>query len=81
MTFFFTASILVILGALCIFIATQCQARKNAEKISRKPYAFSLLRDGNSFFDDDEKEVEIFKRPSKGKLIKLKLNIKITIMY
>lgn len=54
---------------MCIFIVAKVQERKNQ---NRRPYAFSLLRDGNSFFDDDEKEIEVFKRPSKGILHYLK---------
>lgn len=34
---------------------------------SKANYAFSLLPDGSSFFDDDEKEVSVFKAPLKGK--------------
>ncbi|KYM95838.1 Carboxypeptidase D [Cyphomyrmex costatus] len=49
----------------CICICARCQASEDKEK-SRKGYAFSLLQDGGSFFDDDEKEVEIFRRPVDG---------------
>lgn len=42
-------------------------SKKSEERNDRKPYAFSLLRDGSSFFDDDEKEIEIFKRPIDNK--------------
>ncbi|EFN82672.1 Carboxypeptidase D [Harpegnathos saltator] len=50
----------IILCGICIFM--KCQSSENSEK-NRKGYAFSLLKDGTSFFDDDEKEVEIFRRP------------------
>ncbi|XP_032665453.1 carboxypeptidase D-like [Odontomachus brunneus] len=51
---------------LCgIYICMKYQSSESSEK-SRKGYAFSLLKDGTSFFDDDEKEVEIFRRPVDG---------------
>lgn len=49
----------------CIYICTRCQSSEDSEK-SRKGYAFSLLKDGGSFFDDDEKEIVIFRRPTDG---------------
>ncbi|XP_011647483.1 carboxypeptidase D-like [Pogonomyrmex barbatus] len=62
---------IMITGMICfgmvlcfICICAKCYASE-AEK-SRKGYAFSLLKDGGSFFDDDEKEVEIFRRPVDG---------------
>lgn len=60
--------ITVISGAFIIFMLKRCRSRRREQKDFRRPYAFSLLKDGNSFFDDDEREVEIFKRPIKGKL-------------
>ncbi|XP_066602873.1 carboxypeptidase D-like [Prorops nasuta] len=51
---------------ICICIVCICvkyKSYRKEEQINRKAYAFSLLKDGGSFFDDDEKEVEIFKRP------------------
>ncbi|XP_058806975.1 LOW QUALITY PROTEIN: carboxypeptidase D-like [Phymastichus coffea] len=59
-----SGSILVVVVAMCAFVISKCQARQSEDK-DRRPYAFSLLREGTSFFDDDEKEVEIFKRPVK----------------
>lgn len=49
----------------CVCFYTKCQSLENLEE-NRKGYAFSLLKDGNSFFDDDEKEIEIFRRPIDG---------------
>ncbi|KAG5333446.1 CBPD Carboxypeptidase, partial [Acromyrmex heyeri] len=49
----------------CMCICARCRASEDEEK-SRKGYAFSLLQDGGSFFDDDEKEIEIFRRPVDG---------------
>ncbi|OAD62352.1 Carboxypeptidase D [Eufriesea mexicana] len=49
--------------ACSIFICTNCQSSKNVQKNNWKGYSFSLLKDGTSFFDDDEKEIEIFRRP------------------
>lgn len=46
----------------CICICTRYQSSEDSEK-SRKGYAFSLLKDGGSFFDDDEKEIVIFRKP------------------
>jgi hypothetical protein len=60
-------ALLFILIATCIFAITKCQSKRVQDE-NRRPYAFSLLRDGSAFFDDDEKEVEIFKRPCKGNL-------------
>lgn len=54
---------IVVLGSCCY---SKCQKNRESEKIGRRAYAFSLLREGTSFFDDDEKEVELFRRPSKG---------------
>ncbi|XP_023245704.1 carboxypeptidase D [Copidosoma floridanum] len=59
-----SGAVFVTFSALCIFIVTKCQAKKNQDS-DRRPYSFSLLRDGSTFFDDDEKEVEIFKRVTK----------------
>lgn len=52
---------IVVLGVCCY---ARCQTKRNAQKNNWREYAFSLLGDGSSFFDDDEKEVEIFKRPA-----------------
>lgn len=49
----------------CICICAKCRASEDTEK-NRKGYAFSLLNDGGTFFDDDEKEIEIFRRPVDG---------------
>lgn len=64
----------IFIGILClgiiicsIFICISCQSSKNLEKNNWRQYSFSLLKDGTSFFDDDEKEIEIFKRPLNGK--------------
>ncbi|KAG7204671.1 hypothetical protein KM043_005086 [Ampulex compressa] len=51
---------------LIIFICAKCQSYRNTQKNNRKGYAFSLLKEGTSFFDDDEKEIEIFRRPLNG---------------
>lgn len=56
---------MIVLG-ICFFV--KCRAARHEERSNRRAYAFSLLKDGNSFFDDDEKEVEVFKRPSTGEL-------------
>ncbi|XP_014480022.1 PREDICTED: carboxypeptidase D-like [Dinoponera quadriceps] len=53
----------IVLCSICI--CTQCQSSESSEK-SRKGYAFSPLKNGSSFFDDDEKEIEIFRRPMDG---------------
>lgn len=65
----------MIAGTICfgivlcgIYICTKCQSSESSEK-SRKKYAFSLLKDGASFFDDDEKEIEIFRRPMDGRYL------------
>lgn len=50
----------IIVSGICCYAGYQSMRNK---KNNKKGYAFSLLRDGQSFFDDDEKEVEIFKRP------------------
>ncbi|XP_061932284.1 carboxypeptidase D-like isoform X2 [Apis cerana] len=64
---------IILLSTLClgiiicsIFICINCQSSKNLEKNNWRQYSFSLLKDGTSFFDDDEKEIEIFKRPLNG---------------
>ncbi|XP_012216053.2 carboxypeptidase D-like [Linepithema humile] len=49
----------------CVYICAKRQYSENSER-SRKEYAFSPLKDGGSFFDDDEKEIEIFRRPVDG---------------
>ncbi|XP_034196331.2 carboxypeptidase D svr isoform X1 [Osmia lignaria lignaria] len=49
-----------------VFIWANCRSSKNVETKNWNGYAFSLLRDGTSFFDDDEKEIEIFRRPTNG---------------
>lgn len=56
----------VVLCGICV--CAKCQSSKSSEK-SRKGYAFSLLNDGTSFFDDDEKEIEIFRRPVDGRCL------------
>lgn len=55
----------------CICICAKCRASEDTEK-SRKGYAFSLLKDGGTFFDDDEKEIEIFRRPVDGNYTNVK---------
>lgn len=67
----------------CICICTRYQSSKDSE-INKKGYAFSLLKDGGSFFDDDEKEIVIFRRPVDGNnyfsaYIKIILNLNIYI--
>ncbi|CAK9804732.1 Carboxypeptidase D [Anthophora plagiata] len=52
--------------ACSVFICANCQSSKNSQKHNWNGYAFSLLKDGTSFFDDDEKEIEIFRRPLNG---------------
>lgn len=50
-----------------IFICANCRSSKaELRKNNWNKYAFSLLKDGTSFFDDDEKEIEIFRRPFHG---------------
>nr|XP_012140788.1 PREDICTED: carboxypeptidase D-like [Megachile rotundata] len=49
-----------------IFIWANCQASQNVETKRWNGYSFSLLKGGTSFFDDDEKEIEIFRRPTSG---------------
>lgn len=49
----------------CVYICAKRQYSENSEG-GRKEYAFSPLKDGGSFFDDDEKEIEIFRRPVDG---------------
>lgn len=62
-------AVLITSVALCIFIIAKCKSKQSEDMTSKRPYAFSLLRDGGSFFNDDEREVEIFKRPLvKGEL-------------
>ncbi|OXU25957.1 hypothetical protein TSAR_015747 [Trichomalopsis sarcophagae] len=58
-----SGAVLITIVALCIFVIAKCKSSHGDDTVSKRPYAFSLLKDGNSFFDDDEKEVEIFKRP------------------
>ncbi|XP_077256149.1 carboxypeptidase D svr [Temnothorax americanus] len=53
----------IVLCSICTW--ARCRASEDTEK-GRKGYAFSLLQDGGSFFDDDEKEIEIFRRPVEG---------------
>jgi len=55
----------VVLCCICIY----AKYRASDTEKSRKGYAFSLLQDGGSFFDDDEKEIEIFRRPVDGNYI------------
>ncbi|CAD6227310.1 GSCOCG00006098001-RA-CDS [Cotesia congregata] len=64
---FITISTVICIALLIIAITCYmyCQSVKETQKNDRRAYAFSLLRDGTSFFDDDEKEVELFNR-SKG---------------
>lgn len=57
----------IVVCSICI--CAKCRT-EDAEK-SRKGYAFSLLKDGGSFFDDDEKEIEIFRRPVDGNYINI----------
>ncbi|XP_076629152.1 carboxypeptidase D svr [Colletes latitarsis] len=49
-----------------VFICANCQSFEQPKTNNWRGYAFSLLKDGTSFFDDDEKEIEIFRRPLKG---------------
>ncbi|XP_053976263.1 carboxypeptidase D-like [Hylaeus volcanicus] len=49
--------------ACSVFICANCQSFEQPLKNSRKAYTYGLLKDGTSFFDDDEKEIEIFRRP------------------
>ncbi|KAL7306812.1 hypothetical protein TKK_0000976 [Trichogramma kaykai] len=60
-----SGAIIVVILSICTFIIVKCKSRQLENENDSRPYAFSLLRDGTSFFDDDEKEVELFKRPSK----------------
>ncbi|XP_076249772.1 carboxypeptidase D svr isoform X3 [Calliopsis andreniformis] len=62
---------IILISSIClgivvctIFVCANCQSSKESQKSNRNRYAFSLLKDGTSFFDDDEKEIEIFRRPS-----------------
>ncbi|XP_043268241.1 carboxypeptidase D-like [Venturia canescens] len=63
---FVIASGIICLGIVVLAVCcyARCQPRRNAPTNNWREYAFSLLGDGASFFDDDEKEVEIFKRPA-----------------
>ncbi|XP_012252341.2 carboxypeptidase D isoform X1 [Athalia rosae] len=54
----------IVVSGVCCYAGCQSMNRKSKE--NRKDYAFSLLPDGSSFFDDDEKEVSLFKAPLKG---------------
>ncbi|CAK9809820.1 Carboxypeptidase D [Anthophora quadrimaculata] len=60
------STICLSLIACSAFICANCQSSKNSQKHNWNGYAFSLLKDGTSFFDDDEKEIEIFRRPLNG---------------
>ncbi|XP_015114508.1 carboxypeptidase D [Diachasma alloeum] len=60
-------SVGIVAMGICCFM--RCKAAGQDETNKRRAYAFSLLKDGNSFFDDDEKEVEVFKRPGGGELV------------
>ncbi|EZA54200.1 Carboxypeptidase D [Ooceraea biroi] len=63
---FITAGIVCfVVVIICLCASTKCQSSEDSGN-NRKSYAFSLLKDGNSFFDDDEKEIEIFRRPVDG---------------
>lgn len=59
--------------ACSIFICTNCKSSKNSQKSNWNKYTFSLLKGGTSFFDDDEKEIEIFRRPLNGKYLKCEI--------
>ncbi|XP_076646852.1 carboxypeptidase D svr isoform X1 [Halictus rubicundus] len=48
-----------------VFMYANCTSSERSP-INNRGYAFSLLKDGTSFFDDDEKEIEIFRRPVKN---------------
>ncbi|KAK2580979.1 hypothetical protein KPH14_006039 [Odynerus spinipes] len=79
---------IIITGTVClaivvcgICICARCQTTQNYEKNYRKGYAFSLLKDGTSFFDDDEKEIEIFRRPLNEHIIKYEEKLKVTKPY
>ncbi|KAK1121827.1 hypothetical protein K0M31_010139 [Melipona bicolor] len=61
-----TSIICLAILACSIFICTNCKSSKNSQKSNWNKYTFSLLKGGTSFFDDDEKEIEIFKRPLNG---------------
>ncbi|XP_078047171.1 carboxypeptidase D svr [Augochlora pura] len=52
--------------ACAVFMYANCTSSEQSQKNNRGGYAFSLLKDGTSFFDDDEKEIEIFRRPANG---------------
>ncbi|XP_020298927.1 carboxypeptidase D-like [Pseudomyrmex gracilis] len=61
-----TGTIVFVILLCCVCFYTKCQSSEDLEenrKAENRKYAFSLLKDGNSFFDDDEKEIEIFRRP------------------
>ncbi|KOC66182.1 Carboxypeptidase D [Habropoda laboriosa] len=61
-----TSTVCLTLIACSVFICANCQSSKNSQKPNWNGYAFSLLKGGTSFFDDDEKEIEIFRRPLNG---------------
>lgn len=63
----FTGTICLGIIACAVFVCANCQSFEQTQKNNRNGYAFSLLKDGTSFFDDDEKEIEIFRRPLNGK--------------
>ncbi|XP_046604005.1 carboxypeptidase D [Neodiprion virginianus] len=65
---------IILTGIICLGIVVSgvccyagCQTMNRQKNQNKKGYAFSLLPDGTSFFDDDEKEISIFKTPLKGK--------------
>jgi len=64
----------------CICICAKCQSSEDSGT-NRKGYAFSLLKDGNSFFDDDEKEIEIFQRPIDGNYFSILIHFSILALF
>ncbi|XP_012529985.1 carboxypeptidase D [Monomorium pharaonis] len=58
-----TGMVCFVIVLCCMCIYARCRASEEYSEKSRKGYAFSLLKDGSSLFDDDEKEIEIFRRP------------------
>ncbi|XP_043495916.1 carboxypeptidase D-like isoform X1 [Polistes fuscatus] len=79
---------IIITGTVClamvvcgICICAICQSTQNSEKNYRRNYAFSLLNDGKSFFEDDEKEIEIFRRPLTESILKYEEKLRITKPY
>ncbi|KAL2736992.1 carboxypeptidase D [Vespula squamosa] len=79
---------IIIAGTVClaivvcgICICAICQSTQHSEKNYRRAYAFSLLKDGTSFFENDEKEIEIFRRPLNDSILKYEEKLRITKPY